>query len=78
MDINNTKLLEEILGIAVSTGADFAEIYWELTRNGAAGSTLLPITPCRAWEFAHSSALRRYTALPPIFRERDLLNAQDL
>lgn len=28
------KLLEEILGIAVSTGADFAEVYSELTRNG--------------------------------------------
>ena len=27
-------LLEEILGIAVSTGADFAEVYSELTRNG--------------------------------------------
>ena len=27
-------LLEEILGIAVSTGADFAEVYCELTRNG--------------------------------------------
>ena len=34
MVINNTSLIEEILGIAVSTGADFAEIYWELTRNG--------------------------------------------
>ncbi len=34
MDINNQKLIEEILGIAVSTGADFAEVYWELTRNG--------------------------------------------
>lgn len=29
------KTLEEILGIAVSTGADFAEVYSELTRNGA-------------------------------------------
>ena len=29
-----TKLLEEILGVAISTGADFAEVYWELTRNG--------------------------------------------
>ena len=29
-----TKLLEEILGVATSTGADFAEVYWELTRNG--------------------------------------------
>jgi TldD protein len=28
------RLLEEILGIAVSTGADFAEVYCELTRNG--------------------------------------------
>lgn len=28
-------LLEEILGIAVSTGADFAEVYSELTRNGS-------------------------------------------
>ncbi len=28
------KLLEELLGIAVSTGADFAEVYYELTRNG--------------------------------------------
>ena len=27
-------LLEEILGIAVSTGADFAEVYCEKTRNG--------------------------------------------
>ncbi len=27
-------LLEEILGIAVSTGADFAEVYFEKTRNG--------------------------------------------
>ena len=27
------KLLERILGIAVSTGADFAEVYTELTRN---------------------------------------------
>ena len=34
MDITNTKLIEEILGIATSTGADFAEVYWELTRNG--------------------------------------------
>ena len=34
MDINNKSLIEEILGIAVSTGADFAEVYWELTRNG--------------------------------------------
>ena len=32
--INNQKIIEEILGIAVSTGADFAEVYWELTRNG--------------------------------------------
>ena len=30
----NSKIIEEILGIAVSTGADFAEVYWELTRNG--------------------------------------------
>ena len=29
------RLLEEILGIAVSTGADFAEVYCELTRNGS-------------------------------------------
>ncbi len=28
------RLLEEILGIATSTGADFAEVYCELTRNG--------------------------------------------
>ncbi|MBQ1261245.1 MAG: TldD/PmbA family protein [Clostridia bacterium] len=28
------KLLEEILGIAVSSGADFAEVYFEITRNG--------------------------------------------
>ncbi len=28
------KLLEELLGIAVSTGADFAEVYSEITRNG--------------------------------------------
>ncbi len=28
------KLLEELLGIAVSTGADFAEVYSEVTRNG--------------------------------------------
>ncbi len=28
------RILEEILGIAVSTGADFAEVYCELTRNG--------------------------------------------
>ncbi len=28
------RLLEEILGIAVSGGADFAEVYCELTRNG--------------------------------------------
>ncbi len=28
------RLLEEILGIASSTGADFAEVYCELTRNG--------------------------------------------
>ena len=28
------RLLEEILGIAVSTGADFAEVYCEKTRNG--------------------------------------------
>ena len=28
------RLLEEILGIAVSTGADFAEVYSEQTRNG--------------------------------------------
>ena len=34
MAITNQKLIEEILGIAVSTGADFAEVYWELTRNG--------------------------------------------
>ena len=34
MDINNQNIIEEILGIAVSTGADFAEVYWELTRNG--------------------------------------------
>ena len=34
MAINNQKIIEEILGIAVSTGADFAEVYWELTRNG--------------------------------------------
>ena len=27
------RLLEEILGIAVSTGADFAEVYAERTRN---------------------------------------------
>ena len=32
--INNQSIIEEILGIAVSTGADFAEVYWELTRNG--------------------------------------------
>ena len=34
MAITNQKLIEESLGIAVSTGADFAEVYWELTRNG--------------------------------------------
>ena len=34
MAISNQKIIEEILGIAVSTGADFAEVYWELTRNG--------------------------------------------
>lgn len=28
------RLIEEILGIASSTGADFAEVYCELTRNG--------------------------------------------
>ena len=28
------RLAEEILGIAVSTGADFAEVFCELTRNG--------------------------------------------
>ncbi len=28
------RLLEEILGIATSTGADFAEVYCERTRNG--------------------------------------------
>ncbi|MBQ8387960.1 MAG: TldD/PmbA family protein [Clostridia bacterium] len=28
------NLLEEILGIAISTGADFAEVYFEKTRNG--------------------------------------------
>ncbi len=28
------KLTEEILGVAMSTGADFAEVYCELTRNG--------------------------------------------
>ena len=28
------QLLEEILSVAVSTGADFAEVYCELTRNG--------------------------------------------
>ena len=28
------RLLEEILGIATSGGADFAEVYCELTRNG--------------------------------------------
>ncbi len=28
------RILEEILGIAASTGADFAEVYCELTRNG--------------------------------------------
>lgn len=28
------KLTEEILGVALSTGADFAEVYCELTRNG--------------------------------------------
>ena len=28
------RLLEEILGVALSTGADFAEVYCELTRNG--------------------------------------------
>ena len=28
------RLLEEILGIAVSSGADFAEVYCEYTRNG--------------------------------------------
>ncbi|MGN1095249.1 MAG: TldD/PmbA family protein [Eubacteriales bacterium] len=28
------RILEEILGIASSTGADFAEVYFELTRNG--------------------------------------------
>lgn len=31
------KLLEEILGIAVSTGADFAEVYSELTRDNSIG-----------------------------------------
>ena len=34
MIVANKGLLEEILGIAVSTGADFAEVYWEHTRNG--------------------------------------------
>ena len=29
------RLLEEILAIAVSTGADFAEVYSERTRNGS-------------------------------------------
>ncbi|MBQ6789447.1 MAG: TldD/PmbA family protein [Clostridia bacterium] len=29
------RLLEEVLGIAVSTGADFAEVYSEQTRNGS-------------------------------------------
>ncbi|MCQ2435809.1 MAG: TldD/PmbA family protein [Clostridia bacterium] len=28
------RLLERILGIAISTGADFAEVYCEVTRNG--------------------------------------------
>ena len=27
------RVLEEMLGIAVSTGADFAEVYSEITRN---------------------------------------------
>ena len=30
----NTRVIEEILGIALSGGADFAEIFWETTRNG--------------------------------------------
>ncbi len=30
----NTRIIEEILGIALSSGADFAEIFWETTRNG--------------------------------------------
>ena len=30
----NKTLIERILGIAVSSGADFAEIFWETTRNG--------------------------------------------
>lgn len=34
MIVKDNRLLEEILGIAISTGADFAEIYWEYTRNG--------------------------------------------
>ena len=29
------RILEEILGIAVSTGGDFAEVYSEVTRNGS-------------------------------------------
>ena len=33
MSLNN-RIVEEILGIALSGGADFAEIFWENTRNG--------------------------------------------
>ena len=28
-------LLEDVLAVAMSTGADFAEVYCELTRNGS-------------------------------------------
>ena len=35
----NKSLTERLLGIALAAGADFAELYWELTRNG--GITLL-------------------------------------
>ena len=31
------KIMEELLGIALSSGADFAEVYCELTRNGKIG-----------------------------------------
>lgn len=34
MAISNQRNIEEILGIAISTGADFAEIFWETTRGG--------------------------------------------
>ena len=65
------KLTEEILGVALSTGADFAEIYCELTRNG--GIRLLdgsPTTRYRASGSAPSSERARSTARHPTSAER--------